>query len=288
LLVVIGAIALLLAIMVPPLQLAHHQAKRAKCGANLQTVGVAFSAVHAQMDSDFYPLWDDGGTPTRYTWVDVLLQMGMLSGPKSAYCPEDARPDPLNMARGEFFGVQYPGGTTTPGIDYSYGISVVLSAGGWAWTPRGPLSASEPRVFVNHERNTATRVLVGDAGWSSIYNLSGDALTTGVWNEPSQFDNTVAYWRHPGHRANVLLQDGHVTSLRYNVGSSRPVETQRFHVWYPGESIHVGPRDQYEGNWYPNVPPINLENPTLDDAFRPELVPGYYTIHKLWTRIEHK
>lgn len=287
LLVVIGAIALLIAIMVPPLQLAHREAKRAACAANLQTIGVAFGAVHAQMDSDFYPLWDDGGSPTRYTWVDVLLQMGMLSGPKSAYCPEDQRPDPQNQARGEFFGVQYPGGAAVPGIDYSYAISALLSAGGWAWSALTAEDAVRPRVFVDHNRHTSTRVLVGDGSWSAIYNLSGDALRTNIWNDPTQFDNTVA-WRHPGYGANVLLQDGHVSTIHYKLGAQYPVETQRFHLWYPGEPLHVGPQHQYEGYWYPNDPPIDLDAPSFDDPFRPELVPGYYTMHRLWTRIQHK
>ena len=56
-------------------------------------------------------------------------------------------------------------------------------------------------------RNTAARVLAGDAYWSTIFNLSGGSKT---WNLPAWYDNTVAYRRHPRQTANMLKQDGHV------------------------------------------------------------------------------
>ena len=128
LLVVIGVIALMIAIVIPPLKLAHRLAKQTRCGANLQQLGVALSAVQTQTDTDFYPLWDDGEEGVRHTWIDVLLQLGMISSPKSCYCPEDARPDYFNMARGGWERARYPGDAVTPGIDYSYGINRLLSA----------------------------------------------------------------------------------------------------------------------------------------------------------------
>jgi prepilin-type N-terminal cleavage/methylation domain-containing protein/prepilin-type processing-associated H-X9-DG protein len=288
LLVVIGVLALLFSIMIPPLRLAHRDAKRTYCAANLQRIGVAIGAAQAQTETDFFPLWDDGGSPTRYTWVDVLVQLGMLTSPKGGYCPEDARPDPLNRARGEFFGLIYPGGNGAPGIDYSYAIGVPLSAGGWLWSYSFPGADARPHLFVNKDENVSSRVLAADGVWSCFYNLSGDAITTGIWNEPSQSDNMIAWQRHPGFGANLLMQDFHVESVRYRLGAERPVDTQRYFAWYPNEPLHVGPGSEYMGNYYPNVPPLNLHHFSPFDAFAAELVPGFYTEYGLWTHIQHK
>jgi prepilin-type N-terminal cleavage/methylation domain-containing protein/prepilin-type processing-associated H-X9-DG protein len=290
LLVVVGVIALLLAIVLPPLQFAHRQAKQTRCAANLQQVGIALETIR-NGNNDFYPLWDDGGSPKRYTWIDMLIQKRSLDTAQAGYCPEDARPDVLNMNRGAFYGVVYPGGGAIKGVDYSYGIGVPLSAGGWVWQSgfAGP-GDTRARIFEDHESQPSARFLAGDANWTSVYNLSGDALATGVWNQPTQFDNTVA-WRHRGSSANMLKQDGHVTSVRYQVANvDRPVDTVRHFLWYAGEPVHVGPDDDHQGNWYPNQP---LYKVLADGQFEPDrypldLIPQYYTQLHLWTQILQK
>ena len=228
---VVGVIALLIAIIIPPLQVARRQAMQTHCGANLQQIGIALETARADHE-DHYPLWDDGGSPVRYTWIDILVQLQKAANPNVGYCPADNRPDSTSMARAEFYGVYYPGMGPIPGIDYSYGIGVPLSAGGWRWSR----SFAEPgdnheRVFVDHERNPAARVLAGDAYWSAIYNLGGDAIDSGIWNDPTQYDNTMAWRRHPRYAANLLMQDGHVKSLRYHHGDEEPVDTNRTFVW---------------------------------------------------------
>ncbi|MFQ5807714.1 MAG: type II secretion system protein, partial [Phycisphaerae bacterium] len=112
LLVVIGIIALLMAIVLPPLQLAHRKAIQTKCSAQLQQLGRALENAHSE--HGFYPLWDDGGASIRYTWIDVLIQRRLLGSSGSpdrtsrprqrnpaqvAYCPADPLPDALNAAR---------------------------------------------------------------------------------------------------------------------------------------------------------------------------------------------
>jgi len=280
---VIGVISLLIALTLPPLQLVHRRAKQTHCAASLQQMGLALESIRTHAELDFYPLWDDGGAPIRYTWIDVLIQTRMFGNRKGGYCPEDARPDLLNMARGTFYETRYPG-KSVPGIDYSYGIGVPMSAGGWNWLPgfAGP-NEDLPRYFEDHELYVAQRVLAGDAVWSTIYNLSGDAVTSGIWNKPTQFDNMVA-WRHPGFAANLLLQDGHVASVTFGFTPERPVDTQKVFVWYPGEPIHVGPNHKYRENWYPNRPPVNWEDGLFEQAnFPRELIPGWYSKNRLWT-----
>lgn len=286
LLIVIGIIALLIAILAPTLRFARRQAVETHCAAQLQQVGMALDNIRS--DFKFFPLWDDQDGPVRYTWIDVLLQRGYLQSQRIGYCADDRRPDPLNSARASYFRLKYPNHSATPGIDYSYGIAVPQAAAGWVWRPEyNKAGDSRSRLFPNHDSFPAQRVLAGDATWSSIYNLSGEALRDGDWAEPTQFDNTVAY-RHPGRSANLLRLDGHVERERYNLNAPEPINTNEAFVWYLGEPVAVGPEDRYQGNYYPDTPPIIPGYEGFSEVYPKELIPAYYTRNLLWTRITHK
>lgn len=304
LLVVVGIIALLIAIILPPLQFARQKAIQTKCAAQQQQIGRALESTYNEYG--FYPFWDDGGATVRYTWIDVLIQRGLIGASVSpgdstglrrsaggiGYCPADKLPDPLNSARHN--NLIYPLNHNRNGVDYSYGIGAPLSAGGWAWRQAtGGLSDSRPRRFRDHERDTSGRVLVGDATTSVIFNLSGEALDSGVWNNPTQFDNTVAWGRHPaaapgGASANLLYQDGHVDSVDFVPSRQLAVNTSKSFIWRPGEPINVGPNDDYDGDWYPCQPPPGFQNDPSNSAFPAELNPLWYTRNNRWTRVPAK
>ncbi len=297
LLVVVGILALLIAITLPPLQFARRQALQTRCTANLQQLGRALGTVHAEYE--FYPMPDDGGSPIRYTWIDVLLQRKVLADARAnvgagrvgiGYCPSDRGPDPLNTARNS--NLIYPPDRNQHGIDYSYGIGVPLAMGGWAIrnapTPLDP----RPRYFGNSQRNTANRVLAADAYDSGIYNLSGNAMQSDIWNDPTQYDNTMAWRRHAAGNgimgvANALFQDYHVATLRYDPtpGQQEPINTSRDFLWQPGESVYVNPNDRIEGLYYPNQPPPNFNSIPQGEAFPDGLNPAYYTSRAGWTTI---
>lgn len=285
LLVVTGIIALLISVMLPPLHAAHKQAQAAQCGAQLQQIGLALESGRAE-HRGFYPLWDDGGSPTRYTWIDLLVQQRLLPTPRIGYCPDDLRPSELSAARGLQQQVIYPGSASAYGIDYSYGIAVPLSAGSWAWTPTGDEPVGRRYVLEDYERSPGQRVLAGDAHWSTLYNLSGDALEGHDWSYPTQYDNMVA-WRHRGLSANMLFQDGHVSRLKYLPGKAEPVNTAKAFVWFPGESMNIAPGYSYQGNDYPNRPLVTSAGEARGN-FPQELVPKHYTDHMLWTQIPNK
>ena len=305
LLVVIGILALLLAVLLPALQLARHKAIQTKCSAQLQQIGRALESCYTEFG--FYPLWDDEGNGVRFTWLDVLIQRNMLGSVGSAdpgnagrrsgleqigYCPADQYPDPLNAARHN--DLIYPPTRDRGGIDYSYGINVPLSAGGWTYTGNAaPSDSVRARYFRDHERFAANRILAGDAYHSGIYNLSADALQTGVWNAPTQFDNTVAWGRHTtfgdsSAAANFLYQDGHVSSVEYRLNSNIPINTMLTFVWYPGESCNVGPNDVVEGYGYPSQPPAYSADAQQAGQYPAELMPRWYTDNHRWTFITHK
>ncbi len=285
LLVTIGIIALLVSIILSPLRSARRHAQATRCGTQLQQIGVALE--NTLNEYKFYPVWDDAGSPKRYTWIDVLVQRGLLNNANTGYCPEDPQPSTLNMGRARQQRVYYPRKEGLPGIDYSYGIGVPLSSGGWAWRPGTTgLSDMHPRIFDEHDRFPAQRLLAADGNWSAIYNLSGDALLNDDWSYPTQYDNTVA-WRHQDYSANVLYQDSHVGRVPYRLRSPEPINTRQIFVWYPGEPLHVGPDDEVAGNWYPNAPTIDWAN-SGNGTMPRELAPRYYTQNLLWTRIGHK
>lgn len=313
LIVVVGVLALLLAIVLPPIQQARVQAMHTHCSAQLQQLGRALET--AFTEHGYYPNWDDGGVPVRYTWIDVLIQLRLLgssgsftSRPESpdgadatptqfpgdasriGYCPLDARPDGLNAVRNR--DLLYPPTGRLGGIDYSYGIGVPLAAGGWNALPDTSEDSAPRRRFREHDLRTSGRVLAGDAYSSGIYNLSGDALTSGVWNDPTQFDNTVAWQRHgltgDAGAANLLFQDGHVSRTRYSPHAPEPLNTSLAFVWRPGEPLYVGPDDRYDGDAYPNQLPPSYAGAPEGNVFPNELLPRWYTDTNRWTLIGHK
>ena len=312
LLVVVGVIALLIAITLPPLQYARRQAMRTQCSAQLQQLGRALGSLHSE--TGYFPKYDDAGAPIRYTWIDVLIQQRLIGpgngvgggtpqpgsrslqdSPRLAYCPADLMPDSLNTARNG--DLTYPLAAGVRGVDYSYGIGVPLSSGGWALRA-GQTNPNENRTrrFRDHERNMSGRVLAGDAYDSKIYNLSGNALLTGIWNLPTQFDNTVAWGRHAAAASetatasNLLFQDCHVATARFDL--SRPngqgVNTSLMFTWQPGEPVNVTPNDAIGDTLYPDQTPPSYQSSPPGDVFPNELLPYWYTQTHHWELINHK
>jgi type II secretory pathway pseudopilin PulG len=293
LLVVVGILALLIAITLPPLQFARRSAMQTRCASNLQQLGRALGS--SQTELNFYPHPDDGGAPIRYTWIDVLIQRRSLGDGQAAagltsvgYCPMDARPDPMNSARNQ--NLIYPPNRNERGIDYSYGIGIPLALGGWALRA-APGPDNRVRTFWDHERNVSGRVLAADAYDSGIYNLSGNALFTDAWNDPTQYDNTMAWRRHRSTAgstqgvANVLFQDYHVRAVRYDSNSAVPINTAQTFVWQPGESVYVNPGDRIDDYWYPNQAPPNYGSLPPGSTFPDELLPYWYTQMHRWSSV---
>lgn len=317
LLVVVGILALLLAIIAPPLRLARQQAQRTQCSAQLQQLGIALQ--HSFSDFGFYPAPDDGGAPIRYTWIDVLVQrryLGTTDGrlrsaasgsgeeptnaPAAAaprdvvrlgYCPADEMPEPLNVAR--YPDLIYPPTGMRGGVDYSYGIGMPLASGGWAWRPTTPIDRQRSRRFRDYAEGASKRVLAGDGYASMLYNLSGQALESNIWNDPTQYDNTVAWSRHfsttgTQFGANLLFQDGHAGPVKYDTTREERVNTMTACLWRPGESLNTNPNDHIGDQWYPNQLPPSYQSFPQGDVFPNELLAYWYTETNHWTAISHK
>jgi len=278
LLVVIGIMALLMSLLLPPLQAAKKEANRVVCAHNLNQIGR--SLAEARSEHMYYPAWDDAASPVRYVWIDVLVQRELFER-AGGFCPEDPRPGWINSQRGELQRVLYPGPKNVWGNDYSYGINVPMSGGAWKRQSSYGSPGSIPRQLEDHERYEGQRVLAADSTCSTIYNLSGTVTQGHHWSYPTQYDNMVD-WRHPGPSANALFVDGHVERLWYRVSSPQPVNTSHYFIWYPGEPLFVNPSYVHNGNGYPCVPLVDLKTGESEYDFPREMAPGYYTTHGLW------
>jgi len=108
LLVVIGIIALLIAILLPALKKARDQALRVACASGLRQVGQCLT-MYAQQFKDAAPIgymdqkqfsyvihWNNAGSsPPKPSQMGMLVLAGLLPVPKTYYCP--AEEDPLFM-----------------------------------------------------------------------------------------------------------------------------------------------------------------------------------------------
>ncbi len=264
LLIVVGILSLLMAILLPPLQLVVKQASTARCAHQLRQIGYALSNMKDEFG--YYPIWDDAGAPVRFTFIDVLVQKRQLADRRVGYCPDDPRPCDVSAARGSHHQVVYPGRPDQFGIDYSYGIAVPSASGRW---------------FEALERSPAQRVLSADSNWSTIYNTSGNPYGDHDWSYPTQYDNMIEY-RHVRTSANILYEDGHVAAVAYAASADQPVNTAVTYVWHPGEATHVNPTHMHNGHAYPCVPPVDVSTGVGSDSFPRDVVPGYYTYNRLW------
>jgi prepilin-type N-terminal cleavage/methylation domain-containing protein/prepilin-type processing-associated H-X9-DG protein len=106
LLVVIGIIAILIAILLPALKKAREQAQRVACASNLRQAGQCMT-MYAQQFKDGIPIgymsqkqfsyvinWNNSNG-TKVSQMGLLVQANLLPAPKTYYCP--AEEDPLYM-----------------------------------------------------------------------------------------------------------------------------------------------------------------------------------------------
>lgn len=239
LLVVVAIIAVLMAILLPSMNLARDAARRAACLSNLRQAGIA-ARMYAQENNEVQASWGSGDindspaatfTMAREFWPVTLAPYfgvtnyayGATNYPKnvikSLVCPAapviDGTTSSVNMKT-------YP---------YTYSITSFTSA-----PPYGGGSAASPRNYIYLKTgmvpNASTFVMFGE---SMVFKGSAEQNSTGYpWSIPGMYPSaagtkTVAF-RHgkggseyryilsnvyPEGVSNVVLFDGHAETWSY-------------------------------------------------------------------------
>jgi prepilin-type N-terminal cleavage/methylation domain-containing protein/prepilin-type processing-associated H-X9-DG protein len=96
LLVVIGIIALLVAMLLPALNKARRQAKTVSCASNERQLAMGVMQYHQDNKGHFSPYYDNSnGTKFQINWLAQLPKPQQLN--KVRLCPEASEPNPLFM-----------------------------------------------------------------------------------------------------------------------------------------------------------------------------------------------
>jgi prepilin-type N-terminal cleavage/methylation domain-containing protein/prepilin-type processing-associated H-X9-DG protein len=224
LLVVIGIIAILIAILLPTLTRARASANAVKCAANMQQMGQGIHVYVAQSRGKMPLAWERrwsspplvNGVGQGRGWTVFGLLLSVSKIPMTAFRgPADARGYTLTEAQ---FYMPFNSEINDMVANYPFDYTVTVVGYGlpnrripWsvAWddptTPnRGPLDAA--RI-----RSAATKMIVWD-GYCAIFTLGGGAATLLGWDgrNSGPLWNTTIFRHDPGRGPNCLFADGHV------------------------------------------------------------------------------
>lgn len=227
LLVVVGIIAVLVAILLPSLQKARQQALAVQCAASLREIGAAFRGFAHNNDG-----WSPGSFSAQAGgargWPDVLNgeyfkadnYIARGTGGTKLYCP-------VNMDSTGKRGIAANYFLTSKNI--SYPESMPVTDPNKLTYLKGYYDSARPAISVgtsisNYQyggkitrwRNTGRKVLLYEIEGSTNDGFFDPGLIIGVTPTLPRWAASNASFRHPTLRMNVCFMDGHVDSIAYH------------------------------------------------------------------------
>lgn len=245
LLVVVGIIAVLLAILMPALRKARQQSERIQCASNLRQVGMAMQMYRNEHKNRFHlagnlGFWDDSGGNSlgpddgRAYWGVAYLPYAIRNGGYRGAGAEEAVkhgralwrcPSTITFAD--------PGFSDQENRPCAFGLNIEV---------RGR-NASDFRnaseLIVAHD--SPEQLMDGNGDWLTDWERSGPTsffrrgMNMWQWRDASAswFIGTAGvreYYRH-GRWCNVLWLDGHVSGVAESMGTDVPLS------WYTGYNM---------------------------------------------------
>jgi len=245
LLVVVGIIALLVALLLPALSRARAQADRTQCASNLRQVGMAMQMYRNENRNRFAVAgnrgyWDDNAgnayppdSAFAY-WGVAYLPYVIRNGAYDGVAAEEVLKHGRAMWRcpsaAQFADPGYSDQEKTP---CAFGLNIEVSGQNAAQFK----NAAE--LIVAHD--APEQLLDGNGDWLTDWERVGPYtfVQTGrniwQWRDPSlpwyiHGAGILEYYRH-SHWCNVLWLDGHVSGVLESMGSDVPL------AWYTGYNM---------------------------------------------------
>ncbi len=256
-LVVIGIITVVIGILLPVLARVREQANRAKCGANLRSIGQAMTMYVQQYR--YYPaaIADQVGTPQQAAIWPARLRHFMGGSKEVFNCPsqdercrwtDESGPQPAIAANGLFLTLGYQPGEPLVHIQayFSYGYNAYGTHFGGSL-----LDGTSKGLGFYVNWNPANNRLYGEVPASLVRRPSemiavADSTVDGV-NDGVIFPGDIpSFWpgRIHGGGANVLFCDGHVTWYRQEdllVGTYMdPTQWTKIRMWNNDHRVGYG------------------------------------------------
>jgi prepilin-type N-terminal cleavage/methylation domain-containing protein/prepilin-type processing-associated H-X9-DG protein len=231
LLVVIGIIAVLLAILLPSLSRAREQAKAVQCLSNLRQMGTAITMFSSEHKGFLPKAWFNDrprpgsselwNYPNADVWEWSYVVSTYLAKNEGVFrCPSDpqpdATPDPFGPA---FYTVKHPDGTKE-GYPRSYRLNI------------SNMPNSETAIRIAQLKNATLSIVVAEgrrgyanAGWNQLATHEApQGAVKPTWS-PSEYagsETNVAYDRHsvrPDSKfsgmSNYVFADGHAETMDF-------------------------------------------------------------------------